>query len=398
MPRDGLIYWGDPIVDMRDAETRAGAYMPTPEPVSMRNCRTGVYYQHRTGEIALKVKLRGIGDASAYGSNAALPWVIAMASGMAYAASSAGNTDAVDAGVDANTFTPTTSASFKVGLPIAVSIAGHIEIAWVTNVAAGDVTVTPAFSRTLINGDIVMFGDMLYQDDTLSRGASVALRMQTTEGICYAFGCRATKIELASEQRQAVATITLKAAHIRDDRSGSPAPVAVDYADGALPHLIGSYAIYGGVVDNTAAPPAASSRTVMAIEPDSFKCTVENAMAPTGYTGSILESAEYEATDVKVDMEFVLRTPATDLDAMLWQRQARGMFVNFGPCGPGNGIGIAMFAASATADASKREFTDGLVMQKVMVRTGEFKGDTSSLDGGNTPFRIAIIGYQPPVT
>lgn len=390
MIKDGLVYWGDPQMDMRENETRTNAYMPTPEPVTMRNCSTGAYQQHRTGEITIDFKLRTIGDGTEYVTADLIPWVMALNTAMAYSAPSAVAIDTVISGTNVNKFEPTLVGAYEIGKMIAVSIGNQLETAWVTDVGVDYVEVHPAFSRTLIAGDIVRFASVLYQDSQLTRGNSVAFRLQTTESRVYAFGCRANKIDFKVSQKQLTASITFKCAHIRDDRSGTPSPVAVDYADGTIPHLLGSYAIYSDIVDNSVIP-ATGSRNVMAIEPDTFNLSIENTMASTGYSGGLLESVDYEATDVKSSMEFVLGTPVAALDTMLWNREARGFFINFGPCGEGSGIGIAMFAGTAVADISKREFSDGIIKQKIMLRSGEYSQDNDSTDSANTPLRIGLV-------
>ena len=389
MTRDGLVYHGEPILDMRDNETRSGPHLNPPEPATMYNCATGDAYQHRTGEITLNLKLRAVGDATAYTAPREMPWVQILESGMELA-NATGTTDAVTATVDANNFTPTTLGDYDVGNLIAVSIDGRLEFSTVTAVSA-NITHSPAFSRSLAPGDTVRMCDTLVTANDLTVGSSVALRMTTTEGQELAFGCRMSAVTFSVENSQLTAEVTLQSAHVEDAHSGPYVPADTDFSDGHLPHLLGSYAIYSDAITSADAAPFEKSRTVLPVKRDSFTMTITNTLAEKGYSGSLLSTSDFEVADSVSSAEVMIQTPDTNLDDDLWDQVERSYMFGFAPCGVGEGLGIFIGAGHNVIDVSKRAFEDDIIQQSLSLRPGDYNGDDDSVTACNCDVKIGMV-------
>lgn len=392
MLRSALVTWGTPNLDMREDETRSGPHDPVPDPITMRDCTTGKAIQHLTGDISLKMRMRGLGSAAAYATNKLMPWVQAMNSGMAlFENSGAAAVDTLAAAaLTANTFTAATPASYKVGGMLVVKIAGHYEVSWVTKIATAVITHTPAFSVQLETGHVVQFADSLYISNTLATGDSVALQLITLESKTYAFGCRMKSAKIVLNEKQPMLEIVLQSAHIRIERAAST-PLPTDKSNGAVPLLIGSYTLYTSVVDGTV--PEEGSRTVPSIDVDSLVISIENTLAPTGYTGDLIETTDWEVVDSKATCEFTLGTPDATLDDMVWNEESRGFHFGHGPCGVGNGFGVGFMSANATIDTKQRDISGDTIRQKFMLRSDLYAGDDSTDAQANVSFKLGLTKH-----
>ena len=396
MTREGLTTWGDSQINLREDETRAGAYLPVPEPVSMQDCSTGVLYEHRMGDITLDIHLPGIGDATEYSLNEEMPWVQIFRSGMAYT-TNANDPDVLTAGSTQTVLSAAVGGGVKyeVGQMIAVDQLGQREVSWVTGITVDAITISPGLRVAPAAGVIVRFCDNLYlaNDPNADVGDSVSLRLNTYDGITYAFGCRLASFNINVEEKLVKATLVLRAAHIEEDRSAPTVP-AVDESDGELPHFIGSFGKYTDNHTGTAAPFGLAGN-IMSVDTDTVSINLENILAETGYSGDLLSSSDWEVADSMATMEFTLGTPVTALDTWLNGRETRMVTFGFGPCGLGNGFGVQMGGANATASTSKRNPENDLMRQPFQLRAGIFNGDDDSTAGTNTPFRIGIVNGVP---
>ncbi len=394
MLREGLIYWGEPLVDMREGETRSAVYNPVPEPITMRNCADGSYYEHMEGDITLTVKLRSLGPGVVFTDVEDLLPIKLARSGMNFVASPAAAADTLGAqgGATVNFFEAATAASYEIGHMISIPINGSLEHSWITNNDGGDVTCSPAFSRAPVVGDKVHFSDALYIDPSMTIGPSVALRMTTSKGKVTAYGCNAAVIKFFTVNDQMSMEVTLKSAHI-EIAHGSYSPVTPKVSTGgAFPALTGSYSVYSGVLTGSA--PESSSRAVMPMLRDSVAVTITNTLVGTGYTGGLLSTGGWEVTDAKQSVEFTVRDPLTAFDSMLWALEQRGVFFGMSPCYVGMGMGIAVPGATTAKNLSKRTFADDQEQQAFELMPGLFAGDGLGVGDDslkNCPLKICFV-------
>jgi len=301
------------------ARCRPEGTPPTPNVATLGGVRIDV----SKGDVVLTfedVPLLGAGS-GAIGSYLSLPlWqMLATALGTDLSSPAAHTVDAA-----ASDYSYTVAAWVPiapvVGTLISVEIAGRMEYSAITKIDALTLHHSPAFSRGLVNGDVVRTMATFFPIVGDSGEASLSIRLDGTGVRAYCHGCRHRSSVWTVVGTRAQVVVTMASAAIMYDHASASVECPV-IPCGAAEHLAGSYVVIGAApVPPSCAgvsPPYEIPREAVRSNDDSWPWTIETPLAPegltsdavgigawvvTGWTGSIARccSASVRAAQVKV--------------------------------------------------------------------------------------------------
>lgn len=376
--------------------TRGGHYDILKEPVVVINNTGGALYgagngtpfRFFQGDIELTFRVNNIGDGTAFSAHTDLPWVKLLSSSFTSVTGGAATDDVSGAPASASSHTPTTLANFKIGMGcmfIRDNVAEYNVVADVTGP-----TVDFAYNWP---GGILSDGDTIRLSHTLAPIAgtspsTVALRFDMDSRRMYAFGCRVAnpRFELGDDGAL-TCTVTVKPAGIlRDDSNAALSTYSIP--DG---HVVNKFGATQYVSAN-ARGASAAGLSVSLLGLRDWSVDIDTQISPE--EGSAALSSMLGMTDQLIQGSFPTVTlqgqPNTTLEDMFRLREERGVVLGYGPAGEGEGMAIAIMAASRkTSDMAIAE-ENGQQALTTVLQAGEWTLDTGSSAAADTSFRIIL--------
>lgn len=376
--REAVTYDGqdEPVIDRPVASAYPSEHVP--EPLTVWS--GGAPVERRTGEITLRMP--GLRCPGAGQAMTTVFLARALSTVMRSSSPVTGDSDTVAAGVPTlNTFPATVAGKFQVGHMIAATINNRIEYAWVTDVTAGVVTYSPAFSAALSVGDTVRMVKTYYPTlGALSTLTSLSLRQDLHDRRWQAVGCRLKRLTLEmnddgnGDRRIVPTAVTLSAPWIQSD-DGSASPLVLPAQAGPYAVAVQAYDVYSSLA--AVGTPADASRSTMR----SRRWTVELSwdLRPLSTSDSGLTIADYECGGFTARVTQACQ-PISGLDIARRAREQYHLLLGAGPTSAGadgRGMGFAFgIKAAFLSGYAKPAIDDAEVLHELAWAPGPWERES----------------------
>lgn len=270
----------EPFASSADVAKSSPGELPD---VAITTYSAGSPQQRRTGTMSVKPLHLRSAPATVQLRNTFIGAALRTAFGIRTVGAGATETVVAPAGT-ANAFSVTNPGNFTVGQMIAVTINRRLEFAWVTDITAAVLTVSPAFTAAPAVNDLVrqvVTFYPIYGDINFGTNPSLAFRYDQDGKRFVATGVRLKRFEVEVTEASRVPTITAMEFELPliEDDDGNAAPVNPP-AQGAAAMREQAYDVAGSLL--TAGTPAAAARTQLVCRRWKFSAEVTWRARTTG--------------------------------------------------------------------------------------------------------------------